>query len=162
MDKDINAMLERLKFSEEESVTVISNNTGNNLQVFEAWAVGKIMAVEKPNREVMYKVLRSLWFTKEAVNVVALNDETILFKFGCIEDRNIILNLMPWLFGNCLFDMMPFIKGKEIDTYEFNLSPFSLRIYNIPLEYMDRQTALDVDNAIGELVVIDWKDRNGG
>ncbi|MBA0812634.1 hypothetical protein Gohar_026583 [Gossypium harknessii] len=27
---------------------------------------------------------------------------------------------------------------------------------------LDRQTALDVGNAIGELVAIDWKDRNGG
>ncbi|MBA0567283.1 hypothetical protein Golob_012029, partial [Gossypium lobatum] len=64
MAEEINIMLERLKFSKEESTRVISTNTENNLQGFEAWAVGKIMAAKKPNREAMYRVLRSLWFTK--------------------------------------------------------------------------------------------------
>ncbi|MBA0587737.1 hypothetical protein Gorai_000859 [Gossypium raimondii] len=162
MAEDINAMLENLKFSEEESVQVISTNAENNFQGFETWAVGKIMAEEKPNREAMYRVFRTLWFTKEEVNFVALKEDAIIVKFGSMEDRSRILNLTPWLFDNCLFAMVPFVKGKDIDTYEFNLSPFWLRVYNIPLEYMDRQTALDVGNAIGELVAIDWKDRNGG
>lgn len=30
------------------------------------------------------------------------------------------------------------------------------------MEYRDHQTALDVGNAIGELLAIDWKDRNRG
>ncbi|MBA0730768.1 hypothetical protein Golax_022563, partial [Gossypium laxum] len=98
-----------------------------NYQGFEAWAVGKIMAIEKPNREAMYRVLRSLWLTKYEVNFVALNEE-----------------------------------DKELETNEFNFSSFWLRIYNIPLEYMERQIAMDVGKAIGELVAIDWKDRNGG
>ncbi|MBA0840767.1 hypothetical protein Goarm_003317 [Gossypium armourianum] len=91
MAEDINAMLERLKFLEEEL------------------AVGKIMGEEKSNREAMYRLFRLLWFTKEKVNFVALK-EGLQHSFGTL----------------------------------------------------DRQTALDVDNAIGELVAIDWKDRNGG
>ncbi|MBA0837807.1 hypothetical protein Goarm_009928, partial [Gossypium armourianum] len=42
------------------------------------------------------------------------------------------------------------------------MSPFWLRVYNIPIELMDHQTALDIGNAIGDLVAIDWKDRNRG
>ncbi|KAG8489455.1 hypothetical protein CXB51_017838 [Gossypium anomalum] len=152
MADDINAMLERLKFSEEESTQVISTNIDNNFQGFESWAVGKIMAEEKLNREAMYRVFRSLGFTKEEVNFLALKDKEIIVKFGCLEGRSIILNLIP----GCS------TTGKDIDTYEFNLSPFWLRVYNIPLEYIDRQTVLDVGNVIGELVAIDWKDKNGG
>ncbi|MBA0633738.1 hypothetical protein Godav_024702 [Gossypium davidsonii] len=162
MVDDINALLENLKFLEEESVRVISSNMETNYQGFEAWAVGKIMAIEKPNKEAMYRVLRSLWLTKYEVNVVALTEEVIMVKFGYVEDRNRILNMMPWLFDNCLFAMLPFVKDKELETYEFNFSSFWLRIYNIPLEYMERQIDMDVGKAIGELVAIDWKDRNGG
>lgn len=162
MLKDINGLLERLKFLDEESVQVVSTNAGNNLQGFESWAVGKFMAEMKPNREAMYRVFRSLWFTKEDVDFVALNDEVIIGKFGCVEDRSRILNLTPWLFDNCLFSMLPFVKGQAITSYEFNMSPFWLRIYNIPLELMDHSTALDVGIAIGKVVAIDWKDRNGG
>ncbi|MBA0880481.1 hypothetical protein Goshw_025739 [Gossypium schwendimanii] len=120
------------------------------------------MTEEKPNRKAMYRVFRSLWFTKEEVNFVALNEDVIIVKFGCLEDRSKILNLMPWLFDNCLFAMMLFIKGKDIETFEFNLYLSLLLVYSIPLEFMDYQTALDIGNAIGELVAIDWKDRNGG
>ncbi|MBA0862312.1 hypothetical protein Goshw_007016, partial [Gossypium schwendimanii] len=104
---------------------------------YEAWDVGKIMAKEKVNKEAMYRVPKSLWFINEEVSFVALNEEVILVKFGNIEDRTRILNLMLWLFDQCLFAMLPFIKGQELDAYEFNITPFLLRIYNIPLEHMD-------------------------
>ncbi|XP_040932053.1 uncharacterized protein [Gossypium hirsutum] len=119
------------------------------------------MANEHPNREEMYRVFRSLWYTKEDVDFVALKEGAVIVKFGCLEDRSRILNLMPWLFDKCLFSMVPFVKGKNIADYEFWLSPFWLRVYNIPIEFMDRQLALDVGNAIGALMAIDWKDRNG-
>ncbi|MBA0575590.1 hypothetical protein Golob_023934, partial [Gossypium lobatum] len=83
----------------------------------------------------------------------------IIVKFRCQEDRSRILNLSPWLFDRCLFLLLPFEKGQDMESYEFQLVPFWLRIYNIPIESIDRETALDVGNTIGELVAIDWKDR---
>ncbi|PPD79155.1 hypothetical protein GOBAR_DD23915 [Gossypium barbadense] len=162
MTEEINDLLDRLKFSEEESTQVISNIDTHSACGFESWAIGKIMATEIPNREAMYRVFKSLWFTKEEVDFVALKEGVVIVKFGCQEDRSRILNLTPWLFDRCLFSMLPFEKGKDIESYEFWWSPFWLRIYNFPLELMDRQVALDVGNALGELVAIDWKDRNGG
>ncbi|MBA0721501.1 hypothetical protein Golax_009039 [Gossypium laxum] len=162
MAEDINKLLERLNFLEEESTRVVSSNMGcNNSQGFEAWAVGKIKLEEKVNRDAMYRVFKSLWFTKEEVNFIALKD-VILVKFGNMEDRKRILNLSPCLFDQCLFAMLPYVKDQDTDAYAFNLTPFWLRIFNIPLEYMDRQVAMDVGKAIEELVAIDWRDRDGG
>ncbi|MBA0707726.1 hypothetical protein Golax_019747 [Gossypium laxum] len=156
MAKDINVLLERLNFSEEESKRVISTNTKpSNIQGYEAWVMGKIMSGEKVNREAMYRVLKSLWFTKEEGNFVALNDGVILVKFGNIDDRTRILNLTPWLFDQCLFAMLPFVDV-------FNIMPLWIGIYNIPMEQMDRQVAIDVGKAIGEVVAIDWRDRDQG
>ncbi|MBA0788525.1 hypothetical protein Gotri_027574 [Gossypium trilobum] len=159
---EINELLERLKFSEEESVQVVSTSEDKMTQGFESWAVGKIMAREQPNREAMYRVFKSLWYTKEEVDFVSLKEGVIIVKFGCLEDRSRILNLMPWLFDRCLFVMVPFEKGKNFGSYEFCLSPFWLRVYSLPLELMDRQMALNIGNAIGELMAIDWKDQDGG
>ncbi|MBA0592224.1 hypothetical protein Gorai_009208, partial [Gossypium raimondii] len=58
--------------------------------------------------------------------------------------------------------MLPFEKRKDIKSYEFWLSPFWLRVYNFPIELMARQTTMDVGNALGELIAIDWKDCFGG
>ncbi|MBA0803481.1 hypothetical protein Gohar_013689 [Gossypium harknessii] len=54
---------------------------------------------ERVNRNAMYRVLKSLWFTKEDVNFVELKEGVILVNFGAIEDRTRILNL-----SLCLFD----------------------------------------------------------
>ncbi|MFQ6666601.1 hypothetical protein Gotur_032895 [Gossypium turneri] len=163
MAKDINKLLERLNFLEEESTRVVSSNMGsNNSQGFEAWAVGKIMLEEKVNRDAMYRVFKSLWFTKEEVNFIAVKEDVILVKFGNMEDRKRILNLSPCLFDQCLFAMLPYVKDQDTDAYAFNLTPFWLRIFNIPLEYMDKQVATDVGKAIEEVVAIDWRDRDGG
>ncbi|PPR85699.1 hypothetical protein GOBAR_AA34985 [Gossypium barbadense] len=54
------------------------------------------------------------------------------------------------------------IMVTEIPNREAMMSPFWIRVYNFPLEFMDRQMAIDVGNALGELVAIDWKDHFGG
>ncbi|PPD69892.1 hypothetical protein GOBAR_DD33229 [Gossypium barbadense] len=147
MTEELSDLLVRLNFSEEESVQIMCKKDDHSGRGFESWAIGKIMATETPNREAMYRVFKSLWYTKEEVEFVELKEGAVIVKFGCQEDRNRILNLTPWLFDRCLFSMLPFEKGKDIESYEFGWSPFWLRIYNVPLELMDRQTALDVGNA---------------
>ncbi|KAK5802897.1 hypothetical protein PVK06_030526 [Gossypium arboreum] len=84
--EEINELLEKLKFSEDKSVQVISMNGDNNMQGFESWAVGKIMVTEIPNREAMYRVFCSLWYTKEEVDFVALKEGVVIVKFGCLVD----------------------------------------------------------------------------
>ncbi|MBA0630594.1 hypothetical protein Godav_002673 [Gossypium davidsonii] len=37
-----------------------------------------------------------------------------------------------------------------------------LKIYNIPIEQMDRQVTIDMGKEIREVVAIDWRDRDGG
>ncbi|MBA0839344.1 hypothetical protein Goarm_005082 [Gossypium armourianum] len=91
---------------------------------------------------------------KDEFSFVALNEDVILVKFENMKDRTRILNLMPWLINQCLFVMLPFIKGQELDGYEFNIHPFWIRIFNIPLEQMNRQMAIDVGKAIGDVVAI--------
>ncbi|MBA0794096.1 hypothetical protein Gohar_018454, partial [Gossypium harknessii] len=51
--------------------------------------------------------------------------------------------------------MLPYVKDQDVESYAFNLTSFWVRIFNIPLEYMDKQVALDVGKVIGEVVAID-------
>ncbi|MBA0709096.1 hypothetical protein Golax_024162, partial [Gossypium laxum] len=141
------------------SEKVIRTNAENNFQGFETWAVGKIMAKEKSNREAMYRVFKSLWLTKEEVNFVALNNGAIIVKFRCLEDRSRILNIMPWLLDNCLFAMMPFIKGKDIDTYEFKMSLFWLRDRNGGwTKFLRLKIKINVSNPLRRIVKLVERD----
>lgn len=119
------------------------------------------MADEKINKEAMYRVFRSFWFTKEQVNFAALNEEVFLVKFGRLEDRERIQNMAPWLFDKCLISLVPFEKNKGPLEYKFPMVPFWIRILNVPLENMNRQVALEIVRAVGEVIAIDRKDREG-
>ncbi|MFQ6623764.1 hypothetical protein Gotur_003527 [Gossypium turneri] len=68
MVEDINELLMKLSFSEEKTT--------------------RVMSTKKVNREAMYQVFKSLWFTKEEANFVALKEGAIL----------------------CLFNMVPYVK----------------------------------------------------
>ncbi|KAK5840267.1 hypothetical protein PVK06_009158 [Gossypium arboreum] len=58
---------------------VVSTKVGStSSQGFETWAIGKLMAEEKVNREAMYRVFKSLYFTNEEVNFVSLKEGAIL------------------------------------------------------------------------------------
>ncbi|KAH1030208.1 hypothetical protein J1N35_046154 [Gossypium stocksii] len=163
MEDDISTLLAKLSFSKEETKRVISTKANmDNTKGYEHWAIGKLMTKEKVNREAMHRVFKSLWYTKEEVNFVSIKEGVILVKFYNKEDRKRILNLSPWLFDQCLFNMVPYSKDKSMEEYDFNHSPFWVRISNIPIEYMDRKMALEVGNAIGEVLAIDWRDREGG
>lgn len=135
MKEDISVLMANLKFFEEESTRVVCQTVeGKKLSGYEAWAVGKILSNDTMNKEVMYRVLRSLWFTKEIVCFMELYGGVFLVKFGRVEDRERIMSLAPWLFYQCMFSLAPFVKDKEIEAYEFKFVPFWIRIFNMPLE----------------------------
>lgn len=75
-----------------------------------------------------------------------------LVKFGLVEDWKCIMNLATWLSDECLFSMVPFVKDRELTTYEFTFVPFWIMIYNMPF---------DMGRAVREVLVIDWRDREG-
>lgn len=70
----------------------------------------------------MYRVLRSLWYTKEWVNFVEVEDN--LIKFGSPEDKDRILSLAPWSFDQHNLSLLSFVKDQDWQTYSFELVPF--------------------------------------
>ncbi|MBA0748111.1 hypothetical protein Gogos_004963, partial [Gossypium gossypioides] len=101
---------------EEEATQVVElNKSSLDFNGHEAWAVGRVMSTEKINREGMYRVLKSIWFTKEPVTFVSIPEGHFLVKFGSLEDRTRIFNMSHCLFDQCLFSMLPFVESDESD-----------------------------------------------
>lgn len=120
------------------------------------------MTKEKIHKESMYRVLRSLWYTKDWVNFVEIGEGTFLVKFGTMEDRERILNLSPWMFYQYILSLVPYEKEKDLSLYNFSIVPFWIRVSNVPMEMTDRQLVMEVGSAVGKVIAIDWRDRNGG
>lgn len=74
----------------EERIKIFYTNSGSNIsQGFEAYAIGKILSIEKVNHEAMYRVFKSIWYTKEEVNFVVTKEGVILVKFWNVEDDTV-------------------------------------------------------------------------
>ncbi|MBA0775148.1 hypothetical protein Gotri_010309, partial [Gossypium trilobum] len=97
MAEDINNLFSRLTFTEDEANQVVGmNKLSSNFHGHEAWAIGRVMSTEKINREAMYRVLKSIWFSKDPVCFVAMPKGYFLVKFSSLEDRTRIFNMSPW------------------------------------------------------------------
>lgn len=163
MDEEVRGMLQRLKFSEEEAKRVLCQH-----QIVledegdEKWVMGKMLTSERIHKESMYGVLRSLWYTKEWVNFMEVEDNLFLIKFRSPEDSDKILSMAPWSFDQHILSLLPFVKDQDWQIYSFELVPFWIRAYNIPMSCMGRQLALEIGGAVGEVMAIDWRDKEGG
>lgn len=76
------------------------------------------------NKEAMYRFLLSLWYTNDWVNFMEVGSSYFLIKFGSVNDRECIFNMVPWLFDQHIFSMVSYVKDKEWKEYEFSLVPF--------------------------------------
>lgn len=123
--------------------------------------MGKLLTKAKVNREVMYQVLHSLWYSNEWVNFVEVGFGCFLIKFGTKEDRDRIFSMAPWLFDQHILSMVAYVKDKNLLEYEFNMVLFWVRVFNILMALMDRRVDMVVGEAIGKVLAIDWQDRRG-
>lgn len=66
MDEEVRGMLQCIKFSEEEAKKMLSQSKlAQEDEGWEKWATRKMLTKERFQKESMYGVLRSLWYTKE-------------------------------------------------------------------------------------------------
>lgn len=49
--------------------------------------MGKLLTKERVHKESMFRVLRSLWYTKDWDSFTEVEEGTFLVKFGLMEDR---------------------------------------------------------------------------
>lgn len=70
--------------------------------------MGKLLTKERVHKESMYRVSRSLWYTKDWCTFMEMAEGVFLVKFGSTEDRDRILGLAPWLFDKHILLLMPY------------------------------------------------------
>lgn len=100
------------------------NKLDKECEGWEKWALGKLLTKERIHKESMYSFLRSLWYTKEWVNFVEVEESTFLVRFGSLEDRDRILSLAPWFIDQHILSLLPYVKDQETQSYKFELVPF--------------------------------------
>lgn len=66
MDEEVREMFMKLMFSKEELRKILTlNSSCMEMKGWDSWAVKNLLMNDKVNKEAMYRVLRSLWYTNE-------------------------------------------------------------------------------------------------
>lgn len=67
-----------------------------------------------------------------------VEEVTFLVKFGSPEDKDRILSLAPWSFDQHILSRLLYVMDQELKNYKFEMVPFWIRAYNIPMSCMGR------------------------
>ncbi|MBA0860395.1 hypothetical protein Goshw_017260 [Gossypium schwendimanii] len=164
MADETNHLLKRLTLTDAEGEEV-SFGIKDEFSVqlgSENWAVGKLITDGAFNRDALVRVFKNVWYTDDEVTFIYLNSNTLLVKFGSKEDKKKIMDLEPWSFDKMLFVLKDYEPSFSPRDYDFSLVPFWIRFYNLPLGWVNRLAALMLGGAVGEVMAIDWRDREGG
>ncbi|KAH1081471.1 hypothetical protein J1N35_021232 [Gossypium stocksii] len=86
-------------------------------------------------------------------------------SFGNKDEFSVQLSSENWAVGKLITDGAcnrdALVRVFNWD-YDFSLVPFWIRFYNVPLGWMKGLAALMLGGAVGEVMAIDWRDRECG
>ncbi|KAK3193163.1 hypothetical protein Dsin_024473 [Dipteronia sinensis] len=116
--------------------------------------VGKVLTGKKVNRDVFIGLIEQLWSLIGRVRIKSVGDNTFMFFFRSLEDRNQIWNRCPWQFDKSLIFLGKPIGSGDISKIAFDQVGIWVQIHNIPIMCMNRRTARRLADQIGVVIEI--------
>lgn len=155
MDK-VEGLMKKLKLSKTEKKGVKIGWTGGGKGgAVEPQALGKLLSEKPAFADGIAAALGQAWCPMRGVDCKGLGDNIFLFTFHQSSGKRKALEEGPWLFDNDALVMEDFDACKRIEEYEFGTIPIWVRLFNIPLGLMSRQTGEAIGKKIGEAVEVD-------
>ncbi|KAK9286260.1 hypothetical protein L1049_014647 [Liquidambar formosana] len=123
--------------------------------------VGKIVAEKGFNKQLVISILSKAWNQLESLNVTFLAQNTFLFGFSKVEDRNKILSSGPWNVKGFLIVVKEWSLGLVLEEISFSLSPFSVQIHGLPLDLKTVHNASKIGGRFGGFIEVDdrWENQ---
>ncbi|XVE92558.1 hypothetical protein REPUB_Repub01dG0108000 [Reevesia pubescens] len=107
----------------------------------EASMVGKLFTNNPFNKDAMVSTFLIIWKLAKAVEVSFLEENLFLFKFESVKDKHRILDRAPWSFDKSLLMLMDYDGNLRACDYVFNRVAFWIRLYSVPLKWMNKEFA---------------------
>jgi hypothetical protein len=157
----VNNLMKSLKLSEVESKGLkIGWTDGAKVGVVDLQAMGKLLSDRPEYIPGMTTSLGNIWCPMKGVHIKDLGEISFMFTFGQESGKNKALLEGPWSFNNALLVMEDFDPIKTLTDYEFCFVPIWVRVFDLPLGIMNRDTGESIGGEIGEFMEADV-DENG-
>ena len=153
---DVAGKMRSLTLSEEEKkgVRIKMRSTGKG-EVVVAQAVGKVMSKKLAHPEAISLSLGRVWCPIKGISCREIGTNTFIFSFHQESGKRKALEDGPWMFEKDLVVVEDYDPGKRPEDYEFNEIPIWVRVFSLPLDMMNEESAEEIGNIIGEFVDVD-------
>ncbi|KAL4296615.1 hypothetical protein GQ457_12G008920 [Hibiscus cannabinus] len=117
--------------------------------------------MRKVDEVAIIRVFYSVWKEQPLEEAMDLGSNFFLFKFEKMEDKEFVLGRSPWTFDGELLALQPFDGRLTPPEYIFSKLAIWIRVYDLPLGYMNHQMGEQISNSFGTSVAVDLQTWEG-
>jgi hypothetical protein len=151
MAEDMAKLWENFHLTEEESVVVAVHE--ENLEDYnlrgQACLVGKLIAERIVGKDTIRKSIVRWWKPTGSLSFRVLGENLFLIEFENSWDKSRVLEGRPWSFEGNLFSVADFDGITPPSHMDFNTEGFWVRMFNLPLACMGKETGLSLGATVG-------------
>lgn len=114
--------------------------------------VGKICSNKCMSKNVVFMILRTVWFTKEAIKVKKLENNVFLFSFKNETDRNRIWRRRPWSVNGSHLILREWSPDLALSNINFNLSSFWVQVHGLPMRFMIKENDVRIGGLFSQVL----------
>ncbi|XP_050222548.1 uncharacterized protein LOC126672638 [Mercurialis annua] len=141
-----------LTLIQEEAVEVVLD-VGDSCEIAESvkfCLYGKLLTTKPVNVEARPRTFNAIWKLNKDFRIKSWPDNVFVFQFYSDRDKERVVEGSPWTFDSHLLVLIE--VNAEISPAEvcFDSAPFWVRVFNIPLGRLTKESALVIGGKIGQ------------
>jgi hypothetical protein len=170
MVEDITKLWETFSLTEEESMTVAVReenleefaSKGNDCLEGNDCLVGKLIAERVVGKDTIRSKMVRWWKPTGSVSFKVLGENLFLVEFEYFWEKFRVMEGRPWDFDGSLFSLANFDGLIPPTQMNFDTVGLWVRMYNLPLACMGRETGRSLGETIGHVEEVETDDDGCG
>ncbi|KAL8529621.1 hypothetical protein ACS0TY_006884 [Phlomoides rotata] len=122
--------------------------------------VGKLCTEKSVNSYTLIEVMIKAFRAKGRLIVRDWGHGLLIFSFELEEDRDWVIQNLPWHFDNALFVIKPLSRREQPSAISLSLASFWIRVYDLPLVCQTTESVTSIAGRLGTLVSFESHDPN--
>ncbi|KAH7839409.1 hypothetical protein Vadar_003785 [Vaccinium darrowii] len=124
--------------------------------------LGKILSQRNLNKQGVSNIINLAWKTKESFSISPWKDNTYLFRFKSIPDKELVLRKGPWSVMNHLLILKEARIGVTMEEIDFSLCPFWVQVHGLPISCLTKTNATKIGKLFADLLDVEGVEDSGG
>jgi hypothetical protein len=152
----VEGLMRDLKLSAAEQCgTNLGGKEGRAGREADCKALGKIMSDKSGYADGLAASLGRIWCPLKGVRCKDMGGNVFLFTFPQGAGKRKALFDGPWMVNNDLIVMTDFDLEKSLEEHVFDTIPIWIRVWQLPLGWMNREDGMEIGDLVGESVAVD-------